>query len=168
MIFKLELVSSQLNFMGCFVEDLLNLRLLRKGILQINVAAFDPLKCVDFVIKMMSIKAKSKKIKVSRQVQHNLALPTDSSGAELPILLQAGEAWLPQLLLGDERRFTQVLINLVKNALKFTHSGFIKIKLSYELRLELLVVHVEDSGEGIAESDFPKLFTRFGKLQRTA
>ena len=75
---------------------------------------------------------------------------------------------MPQRLLGDERRFTQVLINLAKNALKFTHKGCIKIKLNYEHAKEMLIVHVEDTGEGIALQDFPKLFTRFGKLQRTA
>ena len=32
----------------------------------------------------------------------------------------------------------------------------------------MLVIHVEDNGTGIADEDFPKLFTRFGKLQRTA
>ena len=32
----------------------------------------------------------------------------------------------------------------------------------------MIVVHVEDTGAGISEEDFPKLFTRFGKLQRTA
>ena len=30
------------------------------------------------------------------------------------------------------------------------------------------MVHVEDTGAGILAEDFPKLFTRFGKLQRTA
>ena len=32
----------------------------------------------------------------------------------------------------------------------------------------LLVVHVKDSGTGIADEDYPKLFTRFGKLHRTS
>ena len=77
------------------------------------------------------------------------------------------EAYLPRLI-GDERRLKQVLINLVKNALKFTHSGSVQVKASYESVDELLVVHVEDTGVGIASEDFPKLFTRFGKLQRTA
>ena len=30
------------------------------------------------------------------------------------------------------------------------------------------MVHIEDSGAGIAQEDIPKLFTRFGKLHRTA
>ena len=33
---------------------------------------------------------------------------------------------------------------------------------------DTLIVNVIDTGSGIAREDFPKLFTRFGKLQRTA
>ena len=71
-------------------------------------------------------------------------------------------------MIGDERRLKQVLINLVKNALKFTTQGEIKIMINYRRQEKLLVVHVQDTGAGIAEDDFPQLFTRFGKLHRTA
>ena len=39
---------------------------------------------------------------------------------------------LPECLLGDRRRLTQILINLVNNARKFTKSGTIKILSSYD------------------------------------
>lgn len=68
------------------------------------------------------------------------------------------------MLIGDERRFKQVLINLVKNAIKFTKKGSIKIKASYDILLQIIVVHIEDTGAGIKKDDFPLLFTRFGKL----
>lgn len=61
-----------------------------------------------------------------------------------------------------------MLINLVKNAKKFTDSGSIKILACYDNRNEQLVVHVKDTGVGIAANDMSKLFTRFGKLHRTA
>ena len=62
-----------------------------------------------------------------------------------------------------------MLVNLIKNSLKFTtRQGKITVKLSYDEECERLVVHVRDTGSGIAEEDFPKLFSRFGKLQRTA
>ena len=57
-------------------------------------------------------------------------------------------------------------MNLVKNALKFTARGSVSIKASYGNGF--LVVNVEDTGTGVAREDMPKLFTRFGKLQRTA
>ena len=74
---------------------------------------------------------------------------------------------LPKIL-GDERRFKQVLINLVKNALKFTLAGSITIKACYESASKSLVVHVVDTGTGIALEDQSKLFSKFGKLHRTA
>ena len=62
-----------------------------------------------------------------------------------------------------------MLINLVKNSLKFTREGSVLIKVAYSNEPDhLLIVHVKDTGSGIAKEDFPKLFTRFGKLQRTA
>ena len=72
------------------------------------------------------------------------------------------------VFLGDERRIKQVLINLIKNAKKFTEKGKIQIKASYNEQAESLVVHVNDTGVGISAEDLPKLFNRFGKLQRTA
>jgi len=75
---------------------------------------------------------------------------------------------LPPLLFGDARRLKQVLLNLVKNAKKFTPKGKIEILTSYDIQQESLIVHVKDTGAGIAAEDLPKLFTRFGKLQRTA
>ena len=74
---------------------------------------------------------------------------------------------LPCLVLGDERRFKQVLINLVKNALKFTRRGSIEILTSYDDDQQMLNVQVNDTGSGIAPEDISKLFSRFGKLSRT-
>ena len=61
------------------------------------------------------------------------------------------------------------MINLVKNSFKFTQSGGkIQIRTCYNEQKKTLIVHVQDDGAGIAAEDFPKLFTRFGKLKRTA
>ena len=75
---------------------------------------------------------------------------------------------LPKLV-GDERRLRQALINLIKNAFKFTRrEDSISVLASYEPNSEMLTVDVADTGIGIAAEDFPKLFERFGKLHRTA
>lgn len=73
------------------------------------------------------------------------------------------------ILYGDVRRLKQVMLNLVRNAIKFTTTGSIEIRACYLRHPDkLLVVHVIDTGKGIAGEDFPKLFSRFGKFQRTA
>ena len=71
-------------------------------------------------------------------------------------------------LMGDERRLKQVLINLIRNAFKFTHKGHIKVLACYNEDSETLTVEVQDTGLGIAAEDFDRLFTRWGKLHRTA
>ena len=61
-------------------------------------------------------------------------------------------------------------MNLIKNALKFTTEGTIKVKAVYDDCSEspTLAIEVIDTGLGIAAEDMKQLFTRFGKLQRTA
>ena len=56
----------------------------------------------------------------------------------------------------------------MKNALKFTHGGFIKIRATYDQTQQLLKIQVIDNGKGIKEEEKVRLFTMFGKLQRTA
>jgi signal transduction histidine kinase len=60
---------------------------------------------------------------------------------------------------GDERRLTQVLLNLVGNAIKFTDNGEIAIKASNANGS--FEVAVRDTGPGISEADQAKLFQEF-------
>jgi adenylate cyclase len=60
---------------------------------------------------------------------------------------------------GDERRLTQVLLNLVGNAIKFTDSGEVSIKGSSANGAFTIAVH--DTGPGISEADQAKLFQEF-------
>ena len=60
---------------------------------------------------------------------------------------------------GDERRITQVLLNLVGNAIKFTDQGEVTIRASATDGSYNLSVH--DTGPGISEADQAKLFQEF-------
>src|SRR5262249_17168851 len=60
---------------------------------------------------------------------------------------------------GDGRRLTQVLINLVGNAIKFTDAGEVAIKA--EANNDAFHVSVRDTGPGISAADQAKLFQEF-------
>jgi two-component system, NtrC family, sensor kinase len=60
---------------------------------------------------------------------------------------------------GDERRVTQVLLNLAANAVKFTEAG--EVRLSARVADGAFVVAVSDTGPGIAESDQGRIFEEF-------
>jgi signal transduction histidine kinase len=67
---------------------------------------------------------------------------------------------------GDARRLTQVLLNLVGNAIKFTDQGGIEIRAVQKgERFELSVV---DSGPGIAPADQGKIFEEFQQIDNTS
>ena len=60
---------------------------------------------------------------------------------------------------GDERRLTQVLLNLVGNAIKFTDTGSVTVRAS--LDNGQFHVSVEDTGPGISATDQAKIFQEF-------
>lgn len=71
---------------------------------------------------------------------------------------------LPRKVRGDAQRIHQVLVNLVGNALKFTHEGHVWVTVTPAPELPGQVMfRVEDSGIGIAEADLPRLFQRFSQ-----
>jgi signal transduction histidine kinase len=67
---------------------------------------------------------------------------------------------------GDQRRLTQVLLNLVGNAIKFTDTGEVKIKAS--LADGSFTVRVRDTGPGIAPADQGKIFEEFQQADNSA
>ena len=60
-----------------------------------------------------------------------------------------------------------MLINLVKNAFKFTRKGSIAVLASFDDERELLLVHVTDTGKGIKPEEQDRLFKAFESLERT-
>ena len=60
---------------------------------------------------------------------------------------------------GDRERIFQVISNLLNNAIKFTDKGDVVVEL--EEKNGQAIVHVRDSGNGIAPEIYPKLFTKF-------
>ena len=75
---------------------------------------------------------------------------------------------IPAELYGDDLRVSQVIINLLTNAVKYTKKGSVTLDISVKSRKAdkvTLFVQVIDTGIGIREEDLPKLFTSFERLE---
>jgi signal transduction histidine kinase len=62
---------------------------------------------------------------------------------------------------GDENRISQVLSNLLNNAIKFTKEGHISVTVETNSEEKEVIVDVMDTGQGIDNEVFSKLFTKF-------
>ena len=76
------------------------------------------------------------------------------------------DARFPAGLLGDEARLRQILLNLLNNAIKFTHRGSVTLRIGRETGGRV-VFTVTDTGIGIAAGDLPHLFQRFRQVDGT-
>lgn len=73
---------------------------------------------------------------------------------------------IPDKVIGDELRLTQVLNNLVSNAVKFTEQGYVGIEISLNTRINdeiELFFMVVDTGIGLSPEDKDKLFKSFSQ-----
>ena len=75
---------------------------------------------------------------------------------------------MPLKLYGDSLRIRQIIINITNNAIKFTESGSVELKIRLERMAEddmvMLYVSVKDTGQGIRPEDMDKLFGSFQQV----
>jgi signal transduction histidine kinase/CheY-like chemotaxis protein len=74
------------------------------------------------------------------------------------------EGRMPAAVYGDEKRLRQIVINLLGNAIKFTTSGHVGLRLRYQR--EIALIEVEDTGVGIPPEDLDRIFQPFERAAR--
>ncbi|MBZ9630869.1 response regulator [Salegentibacter sp. LM13S] len=128
------------------VNDILDLSKMEAGLLQIDKDVFNVRDTINRVFSILHLKAHQKKI-----------------GFELYI-----DPDVPELLNGDKNRLSQVLINLLGNAIKFTSSGSVKLgvsKLKETSDQVILNFKVSDTGIGISKDKLDTVFQRFSQAE---
>jgi len=127
------------------INDILDLARIEAGHTELNPAPMKLSHLLQSVVELMQVK-------------------TDEKG--LAFVFDADEG-LPEVVLADERRLRQVLLNLLGNAIKFTDNGTVTLRASAEpngptqvrLRLE-----VEDTGVGMRPDDLARIFEPFEQV----
>ena len=77
--------------------------------------------------------------------------------------LQLNVTEATEMALFDYKWTLEAICNIVDNAVKYTDNG--SIDISFKSTEMFSCISVKDTGIGIAESDIPKIFARFGRLQ---
>lgn len=96
-------------------------------------------------------------------IQHSLAFKAEEKGVTLRI--SQNEA-IPETLTGDPTRLSQIMNNLVSNAIKFTQQGSVEVRVKIASQEEgkvKLTFEVEDSGIGIPEEKQSHIFDSFSQ-----
>ncbi len=70
---------------------------------------------------------------------------------------------LPSDIITDPVRIKQILLNLVNNAIKFTHEGSVTIRVGYKREQQQVCFEVSDTGIGMNEEQAAKLFQAFSQ-----
>ena len=85
---------------------------------------------------------------------------------QLPLQVQFDEC-IPLELIGDSKRLQRILLNLLTNAIRFTHQGMVTVtvKLIRQNRQQVIIqLIVQDTGIGIPVDKQAVIFTRFSRL----
>jgi signal transduction histidine kinase len=110
----------------------------------------------------------------NRKIKLSLSLDKSSSTSSAVIEKHEGDDDLISVE-ADRERITQVLYNLLDNAIKFTKEGIISVAIKRKRRneeddddsKEVIVVSVKDTGSGIHVEIMPKLFSKFSSKSFT-
>ncbi len=143
-----ETISASGEALLSVINDILDLSRIEAGHVDVRPAPFDL-------------------ARLARQIEMLFAPQAESKGLDFSLALAGGAAGM---VIGDESRIRQILINLVGNAVKFTSDGAVSIRINAarsEERVYLAFI-VTDTGVGIPEDKLDMIFSKFAQVESAA
>ena len=128
------------------VNDILDLSKIEAGKMEIVRAEYDTVPMLSELLNMIAPRAREKGLTLKCEIDEKL----------------------PRKLVGDDVRISQVLANLLTNAVKYTQKGEVTLKVRVEESKGdqvVLFFAVVDTGIGIKEEHREKLFSEFGRVE---
>lgn len=124
------------------LNDILDISRVESGKIKLEAIEFNLWQVIDSITKGLSVLAHKKNIKLVSSVKPNV----------------------PRLVIGDSTRLRQIIINLVNNAIKFTHEGQVEIIVDAAFALDdevTLIFSISDTGIGIPKDKQATIFDVF-------
>ena len=137
---QLGLISHCGNHLLTMINEILDISKIESKKISIKSEPFNFNQFISDIVAIFKLKAKEK----------NLEFLVD-----VPVL--------PQLVSGDQKRISQIIYNILGNAIKFTDKGAISFKVTYQGGI--LQVITTDTGCGILKADQDKIFTPFTQIE---
>jgi PAS domain S-box-containing protein len=138
----IELIEKSGNRMLNIINDIMDISKIESGLMDLYISETNINEKVDFVYHFFKPETESKGLKMT----YHLGLPTK-------------EAYI----LSDREKLFAILMNLVKNSVKYTHSG--NIDFGYQLKGDFIEFFVKDTGIGIEPSKQKAIFDRFVQIE---
>ena len=138
----IEKIENSSQHLLNLVNDILDVSKIQAGELKIEKAEFNINNILDYVLSVNAMNAKRKSVILTMDVEKNV----------------------PAKVVGDSLRLGQVLINLIGNAVKFTHNGEVNLslkvhsKFSDDIKLEF---SISDTGIGMTEEQVESIFNSY-------
>jgi signal transduction histidine kinase len=143
---QLRTIQTSSRHLLSLINDLLDLTKIQSGKVELHFETFTCQSLIAEVVSTLRIIAEGKNLKLEASVPHN-----------------------DVVIHSDRRSCTQILVNLVNNAIKFTDKGAIRIELRepHENTHPLAEIAVTDTGIGIRQEDQAKLFQAFSQIDNS-
>lgn len=137
-----EIIKYSSNSLLSSVNDILDFNQIEKGEIKLNVAEFEPQA-------------------VLNQIRLNAEKQAQDKGLVFKFEI---EPHVPKLVIGDSMRLTQIINNVLNNAIKFTNSGYVHVQVavasSSNQQINLQVI-ISDSGVGIPKDKMDSIYEAF-------
>jgi len=162
----LKIIHRNGEHLLALIDDILNLSRIESGKMKLDLKAFNLQDLISSVINTARIKAKQK----------NLFVNFENNASSLPIVI------------GDEKKLQQVLLNLLDNAIRYTEQGGVTFRVSTDKhpssvekhtippqtkpgdpssdnRKLAIRIEIEDTGPGISEENIETIFEIFKQVR---
>lgn len=140
-----ENVQSASEMLLTLVNDILDLSQMENKKMEIVSMRYEVRDILKDLIHMIQVRIQEKSLQFQIDIDENI----------------------PSVLLGDEKRIKQIVLNLLTNAVKYTDKGYVRLSVSAKEREEgyaQLKISVADSGIGIRKEDLDSLYNVFQRV----